>query len=81
MSAVKLPNERSRLLRSDTESLPEESSVVDHESVYDEEYHSQSIRRLSSANLPPYHEDYPATEEPSSTIAIWTVVPVSLLGE
>ncbi|KAL6248669.1 hypothetical protein RBB50_004924 [Rhinocladiella similis] len=80
MSAAESPHERSRLLQSDNESLREESSVVDGETVHDDEYHSRSIRRLSSANLPPYHEDYPATEEPSSTIAIWTVVPVSLLG-
>ncbi|KAK8212925.1 hypothetical protein M8818_003090 [Zalaria obscura] len=38
------------------------------------------LRRLSSAALPPFHEDYPSSEEPSSALAIWTVVPILLLG-
>ncbi|KAI1626106.1 major facilitator superfamily domain-containing protein [Exophiala viscosa] len=39
-----------------------------------------AIRRHSSAHLPPFHEEYPSSEEPSSTLAIWTVVPILLIG-
>jgi hypothetical protein len=43
--------------------------------------YTNSLRRISSANLPPYHEDItPASDEPSSALTIWTIVPVSLLG-
>ncbi|ERF75699.1 hypothetical protein EPUS_01529 [Endocarpon pusillum Z07020] len=43
------------------------------------EYESTLRRRLSS-NLPPYHEDHTSSSEPSSTLAIRVVVPISLLG-
>ena len=39
-----------------------------------------SLRRHSSAHLPPFHEQYKPSESPSSTITIWTVVPILLLG-
>ncbi|KIW21654.1 hypothetical protein PV08_02234 [Exophiala spinifera] len=82
MSGEQLPNERSRLLQPNDEGSHDSSSAsaVDPESAHDDDYDGHSIRRLSSTNLPPYHENYPATEEPSSAVAIWTVVPVSLLG-
>jgi MFS family permease len=41
---------------------------------------SQVLRRHSSSQLPPYHIDHPCSEEGASTAAIWTVVPISLLG-
>ena len=39
-----------------------------------------SLRRHSSAHLPPFHEQYEPSESPSSAITIWTVVPILLLG-
>ncbi|KIW63362.1 hypothetical protein PV04_10212 [Phialophora macrospora] len=45
------------------------------------ESYTSSLRRISSANLPPYHEDHtPVSDGPSSALTIWTIVPVSLLG-
>lgn len=41
-----------------------------------------SLRRLSTAGIPPFHEEHEApTDEPSSQLAIWVVVPISLVGE
>lgn len=45
-----------------------------------EEGYGTLLRRHSSSLLPPYHEQHKPTEEPSSSLAIWTVVPFSLLG-
>lgn len=43
--------------------------------------YTSSLRRLSSANLPPYHEEPAAlNDEPPSALTVWTIVPVSLLG-
>jgi hypothetical protein len=41
-----------------------------------------SLRRYSSAaGLPPYHQDHPPAKEPSSNLAIWTVIPILLIGK
>ncbi|KIW25980.1 uncharacterized protein PV07_09113 [Cladophialophora immunda] len=67
-------DETTALLRTDSES-----------SDFEQQSYRTSLRRHSSANLPPYHEEpAPAAAkgdaEPSSTLTIWTIVPVSLLG-
>ncbi|EXJ54204.1 hypothetical protein A1O7_09541 [Cladophialophora yegresii CBS 114405] len=58
---------------------------ADHGALSDDlerrQSYTTSLRRISSANLPPYHEACtPSGDEPSSALTIWTVVPVSLLG-
>lgn len=62
-------DERTTLLRSD--------NISRHKS------HDTSLRRLSTASLqPPYLDEPPlsTTSEPSSSLAIWVVVPISLIG-
>lgn len=40
----------------------------------------ESLRRLSSAALPPFHEDLRLPEQAPSGLTIWTIVPVLLLS-
>lgn len=43
--------------------------------------YTSSLRRHSSANLPPSHgEPADLDDEPASALTVWTIVPVSLLG-
>ncbi|KAJ9605518.1 hypothetical protein H2200_010175 [Cladophialophora chaetospira] len=67
-------DERSSLLRNDQGTLED---IEQRRQTY-----NNSLRRISSANLPPYHEDLPHDDdEPTASAAtIWTIVPVSLLG-
>ncbi|KIW77305.1 hypothetical protein Z517_09751 [Fonsecaea pedrosoi CBS 271.37] len=65
-------DETTALLRTDSES-----------SDFDQQSYRTSLRRHSSANLPPYYQDPTPADgatEPSSALTIWTIVPVSLLG-
>ncbi|KIW94909.1 uncharacterized protein Z519_04888 [Cladophialophora bantiana CBS 173.52] len=62
-------DETTALLQNDAES-----------SDFEQQSYRTSLRRHSSSNLPPYHEDPTPAAEPSSTLTIWTIVPVSLLG-
>lgn len=39
-----------------------------------------SLRRHSSACLPPFHEQHPSAEEPQTATTIYVVVPILLLG-
>jgi MFS family permease len=74
-------NERAPLLPSRSTSTDSGNSNIHSDSLRRGSFLSNSLRRHSSASyLPPYHEERPPTDEPSSTLAIWTVVPVSLLG-
>ncbi|EXJ70854.1 uncharacterized protein A1O5_05845 [Cladophialophora psammophila CBS 110553] len=61
----------------------ETTALLEHHaesSDFEQQSYRTSLRRHSSANLPPYHEDPTPAAEPSSTLTIWTIVPVSLLG-
>ncbi|OCT54260.1 Vacuolar membrane amino acid uptake transporter fnx2 [Cladophialophora carrionii] len=61
--------------------LPGDHTGASSDDLERRQSYTSSLRRISSANLPPYHEDRtPTTDEPSSALTIWTVVPVSLLG-
>ena len=67
-------DERTSLLHADQEA----SDVEQRRQSYE-----NTLRRISSANLPPYHEEHTfhSDNEPTATATIWTIVPVSLLGE
>ena len=57
----------------------------DHEPTEDLEQRrlsrTNSLSRISSTNLPLYHEEpTPSDDEAASAATIWTIVPVSLLG-
>ena len=78
-------NERTGLLRRGSTAIDSDnptSTTTLRDSLRRDSFLSEnSLRRHSTASyLPPYHEDPPVTDEPSSALAIWTVVPVSLLG-
>lgn len=67
--------------RTDDEHAPLLSSPAEEESPSPPaEGYRAILRRYSSSHLPPYHEHHQAADEPSTSVAIWTVVPVSLLG-
>lgn len=75
-----LQNEQGQVIIGDEEAVAVEvqDSAVP-KALYDS---GAALRRYSSvASLPPHHEQHPASKAPSSTFAIWTVIPILLLGK
>lgn len=65
---------------SDSE-VDERTGLLNNDAISRHKSHDPSLRRLSAASLhPPYLEDLPGNLEPSSSLAIWVVVPISLIG-
>lgn len=65
---------------SDSE-VDERTGLLNNDAISRHKSHDPSLRRLSAASLyPPYLEDVPGNSEPSSSLAIWVVVPISLIG-
>lgn len=64
----------------------ETTSLLRRESIIsdsDQEAFRATLRRASLASLPEYYPDLtqPLADEPAaSTLTVWTIVPVSLLG-
>lgn len=75
-----LRNEQGEIIIGDEEAVAVEiqNSAVSKAAAHDS---GAALRRYSSvASLPPHHQQHPASKSPSSTFAIWTVIPILLLG-
>jgi hypothetical protein len=75
MAPTEEPNETTALLsgtQDEIDNASADSKRRDHEAA---------LRRRSSTTLPPFHEDFPPSETPSSSLAIYVVIPISLIGE
>jgi hypothetical protein len=74
-------DEPSQLSRPPATLFPPSTTEAEENGISQDLKDGSSLRRHSSAHLPPFHESYEPSEEPSSNFAIWTVIPILLLGK